>query len=612
LNARTQAGLTFKVIEGLTIDSKIQYEMINSDTKNIYDGSTYTVRATVNYASTWDKATGIVTPNLPLGGFLDQNRNYTTAYNWRNQLNYNKLIAKRHQITVIAGAEVSSMVNQYFSNPRTYGYDNEKLTVGTFPNGIGGSGIYALKNWSGAAQTFAYTNSYTYSTDRYFSMYGNASYTLDSKYTLSGSARTDASNLITDDPKYRFAPFWSVGASWAISKEKFMQGIGWLDRLVVRATYGFNGNVDKSTSFLPLINVTGTQNIYIQDYTATIGSYGNPALRWEKTGTTNLGSDFDFLGGKISGKLDLYNKKGRDLIVGMSIPAVNGTATQKLNMAEMTNKGIELELGTFLNLKGKDIVWTGSFNFSYNKNTIDKLYKATYPAYDLFNGGTTAYVQGFDANTLWSLKYTGVVNKGTDAVPNWQPTVQGKGTDLYDFTAWTPGDGRDYMLDMGSKVAPFAMGLNSTFSVYDFDFSFIVTGKFGHVFNGYNFNYPSMIGGSALPNSLYSEILNSDPMDRVPIPFGKSEPRYYFWDRFYPNLDYRVQNAGHIRMQEINITYNLPRSILNKIGINSAKLFAQGNNLFIIANNKYNEDPEYPLGTIRPQASFTFGLNLGL
>jgi hypothetical protein len=388
--------------------------------------------------------------------------------------------------------------------------------------------------------------------------------------------------------------------------------MGWLDRLVVRATYGFNGNVDKSTSFLPLINVTGTQNIYIQDYTATIGSYGNPALRWEKTGTTNLGSDFDFLGGKISGKLDLYNKKGRDLIVGMSIPAVNGTATQKLNMAEMTNKGIELELGTFLNLKGKDIVWTGSFNFSYNKNTIDKLYKATYPAYDLFNGGTSAYVQGFDANTLWSLKYTGVVNKGTDAVPNWQPTVQGKGTDLYDFTAWTPGDGRDYMLDMGSKVAPFAMGLNSTFSVYDFDLSFIVTGKFGHVFNGYNFNYPSMIGGSALPNSLYSEILNSDPMDRVPIPFGKSEPRYYFWDRFYPNLDYRVQNAGHIRMQEINITYNLPRSILNKIGINSAKLFAQGNNLFIIANNKYNEDPEYPLGTIRPQASFTFGLNLGL
>src|SRR5690554_2009790 len=86
-------------------------------------------------------------------------------------------------------------------------------------------------------------------------------------------------------------------------------------------------------------------------------------------------------------------------------------------------------------------------------------------------------------------------------------------------------DGRDYMLDMGTKVAPYTLGLVNSFKIYDFDVSFIVTGKFGHVFNGFTFNYPSMSGGSALPNRLYSEILNSDPMDRVPIPFDKAEPR---------------------------------------------------------------------------------------
>ncbi|PKO99110.1 MAG: SusC/RagA family TonB-linked outer membrane protein [Bacteroidetes bacterium HGW-Bacteroidetes-8] len=611
LRARAQAGLTFKVIDGLTIDSKIQYEMINNDTKNIYNEDTYTVRSTVNFASTWDKPTGKVTTNLPKGGFLDQSRNNTTAYNWRNQINYNKLFAEKHQISVIAGAEVSDRVYQTFGNPRTYGYDNEKLTVGTFPNGVGGSGVYALKNWTGGAQTFAYTNSYSYSTDRYFSMYGNASYTFDSKYTLSGSARTDASNLITDDPKYRYAPFWSVGASWAITKEEFMKSISWLDRLLIRATYGYNGNVDKSTSFMPLITVTGTQNIYIQDYTASIGSYGNPTLRWEKTGTINLGFDFDMFKGKLYGKLDVYNKKGKDLIVAMSIPAVNGTASQKLNMAEMTNRGIELELGTLMKLKDNDIVWVGNLNFSYNKNKIDNLFKATYAAYDLYGGGTAAYVQGYDANTLWSFKYAGVVDKGVAGSPNWQPVVQGKGEDLYDFTGWTPGDGRDYMLNMGTKVAPFAMGFSSTFKVYDFDISFIVTGKFGHVFNGFSFNYPSMSGGSALPNKLYNEILDSDPMVRVPIPFGKAEPRYYFWDRFYPYLDYLVQNANHIRMQELNITYNMPKFLTSKLGISSAKLYAQANNLFTLSNNKYNEDPEFPLGSLRPQASFTFGLNLG-
>lgn len=609
--ARAQAGLTFKIIDGLTIDSKIQYEMINTDSKNISNEETFDVRSTVNYASTWDKATGKVTTNLPKGGFLDQSRNYETAYNWRNQLNYNMQFAEKHQISFIAGAEISDMVYQYFGNPRTYGYDNDKLTVGTFPNGVGGSGVYTLKDMDGWSQTFGHTNSYSYSTDRYFSMYGNLSYTLDGKYTLSGSARTDASNLITDDPKYRYAPFWSIGASWAISKEEFMQSVDWIDRLLIRATYGYNGNVDKSTSFMPLVSVAGTQNSYIQDYTAYIGSYGNPTLRWEKTGSLNLGFDFDMFKGKLYGKLDVYNKKGKDLIVEMSIPAVNGTASQKLNMAEMTNRGIELELGTSINIKENNIVWRGNFNFSYNKNTIDKLFKATYAAPELFSGGTYAYVQDYDANTLWSFKYAGVVNKGTEAVPNWQPTVQGAGDDKYDFTGWTPGDGRDYMLNSGTKVAPFALGFSNSFKIYDFDVSFLITGKFGHVFKGLSFNYPSMSGGSALPNKLYNEILNSDPMERVPIPFGKSEPRYYFWSRFYPYLDYLVQNANHIRLQELNITYNMPESLVNRIGINSVKIYAQANNLFTLTNNKYNEDPEFPLGSLRPQAYFTFGLNIG-
>ena len=64
-------------------------------------------------------------------------------------------------------------------------------------------------------------------------------------------------------------------------------------------------------------------------------------------------------------------------------------------------------------------------------------------------------------------------------------------------------------------------------------------------------------------------------------------------------------------MQELNITYNLPKTFASKIGISSAKIYAQANNLFTITNNKYNEDPEFPLGSLRPQPAFTFGLNLG-
>ena len=611
INSRLQAGLTFKFMEGLTLDSRIQYELLNVDRKDIYSEESFLVRSTVNRASSWDRATDIITDNLPMGGFLDQSRSYMNSYNWRNQLNFNReFFDGRDFLSFIAGTEVYSIVSETVGNPRTYGYNDETLTVGTFPNGVGGSGDYRLNNWLGSSQTFAYTNSYTYNTDRYFSLFGNASYTINNKYTLSGSVRTDASNLITDDPKYRYAPFWSLGASWALSKEEFMQDADWLDRLMVRTTYGFNGNVDKSTSFMPLINVSSTQNSYIHDYTATVGSFGNPSLRWEKTGSVDLGLDFSMWRGKLFGKVDFYNKKGRDLIVSMSIPAVNGTATQKLNMAEMTNRGVELELGSTARLRGNDIVWRGNVNFSYNFNNIDNLYKATYSANELYSGGTSAYVQGHNANTLWSFEYAGVENRGSESEPNWQPIVQGKDDEIYDFTGWTPGDGRDYMLDMGTKVAPYTLGLVNSFKIYDFDVSFIVTGKFGHVFNGFTFNYPSMSGGSALPNRLYSEILNSDPMDRVPIPFDKAEPRYYFWDRFYPYLDYRVQNAGHIRFQELNVTYNINRNLLQTIGLSSARVYAQANNLFVISNNRYNEDPEFPLGSLRPQPAYTLGINV--
>lgn len=604
LNTRVQGGFTVRFLEGLTFDTKFQYEQYRTDVVNMLNEQTYYVRQLINTTSSWDQSNGKITPNLPKGGIKDQSKTEVRAYNWRNQLNFVRTFADRHAVNVIAGMEVSDRVRETTTYPRTYGYNDETLSVGVFPNGPTGT-----KNWMGNSNgTFAYTNSYGYSTDRYFSLYANAAYTFDEKYTVSGSVRTDASNLITDDPKYRYSPFWSVGLGWQIGKENFMAGADWLDRLNIRATYGYNGNVDKSTSFRPLISVNATQNVYTHDFTATISSFGNPSLRWEKTGTWDVGIDYSVLAGKLYGKIDVYNKMGKDLIASMTIPSVNGTSSQKLNAAKMSNRGIELEIGTRLPIYQKDIVWTGSLNFSYNKNKIQELYKATYAAYDLYGGGTSAYVEGADANSLWVFEYAGVVNRGTETDPNWQPIVKGAGDDVYDFTGWTPGDGRDYMKNAGTMVAPYAMGFSNSFKIYDFNVSFLLTGKFGHKFKRTSFNYPSMSSGKALPNKLYAEVANSTPDQYVPIPFDKAEPRYYFWDRFYPYLDYLVESAAHIRLQEVNISYQMPSRWLSKIGINSLQIYAQGNNLCTWLKNKYKEDPEYPLGTAKPQAAYTFGL----
>lgn len=612
INSRLQTGLKLKLIPGLTFDTRVQYELYNTTTKEYNNENTFAVRSAVNQAATWDQLSNKITLNLPKGGILTQGamntqgmitwpgRSKAETYNFRNQLNFDKRFKEKHEINFVAGSEINSIRTEGYVNPVTYGYNDQTLSVGTLPNGPGGT-FFQIRNWLGNNQTFSYVNGYSYATDRYFSLYGNASYTFNDKYTLSGSVRTDASNLITDDPAYRYAPFWSVGGIWQASKETFLREVSWLDRLAVRATYGYNGNVDKSTSFRPLINMGASPNVYTNDVTATISSFGNPTLRWERTGQWNFAVDYSLLRGKLYGKIDVYNKQGKDLIATLSIPAINGTTSQKLNNAKMYNRGIDIEVGTTQNL-GRGLVWRGNLNFSYNRNRITDLFIANYAASTLVGGGTGAYVEGADANSLWRFKYAGLQNN--------QPMVYGADNNLYDFGAFTPGDGRNYLLNMGSAVAPYTLGFINSFQVYDFNFSFIVTGKLGHKFQRKGFNYPPTWTTRVLPNKKITEVINGDPSQIVPLPQNLIEPRYYFWDRFHQNLSYLIEDASHIRMQEINLSYNLPAGLLNKLKVNRIRFFAQGNDLFTWVANDAGEDPEYPLGTLKPQARVSLGLNV--
>jgi TonB-linked SusC/RagA family outer membrane protein len=614
--ARAQGGFTFKIIDGLTITSQGQYESVSSQTRKYYKEGSYVSRYMVNTSSTWDQTSGKITQNLPKGGILNQIRNQTNVWYVRNQLNLDRTFAERHSVTLVGGSEVSSRVSEYFENPTTYGYDDATLAVGTFPNGPGGT-FAQIKNWLGSNQTFAYVNKFTYATDRFFSLYGNLAYTYDGKYTLSGSARTDASNLITDDPAYRYAPFWSIGGSWQATNEEFMKPITWLDRLNLRLTYGYNGNVDKSTSFRPLLSMSATPDTWTQERNGTVSSFGNPMLRWEKTATWNFGIDYAILGHKLSGKIDLYNKNSTDLIASMSIPAYNGTTTQKLNMGSMLNRGVEVEISMSQPITSdRKITWLGTLTAAYNYNKITSFFKSSYQGYELINMGgsyvTAAYREGYNAQTLWCYEYAGIRNDGTEENPDWQPKIKGKDDDVYGFGSWPPGDGRDYTVNMGTKVAPYVIGFSNEFKIYDFDLQLLFTGKFGHKFMRQSFNYPQA-AGRALANRQYSEIANADPMERVPLPMKDNEDRYYFWDRFYPYLSYLAEDASHVRFREAVLSYNLPSRLMQRAGIARLQLYTQVTNILNIYANSYGEDPEYPRGSLssmKPQPTYTLGLKL--
>ncbi len=115
-----------------------------------------------------------------------------------------------------------------------------------------------------------------------------------------------------------------------------------------------------------------------------------------------------------------------------------------------------------------------------------------------------------------------------------------------------------------------------------------------------------------LPNARITEVLNGDMQKIIPLPQNDVEDRYYFWDRFHQYMNYLVVSANHIRMQEVNLTYNLNKAGLTKLGFQHVQVFAQGNNLFTVYANKYKEDPEYPMGGLRPQPTLTFGVKCSL
>ncbi len=617
-NARMQAGITIKPIKGVSFESSIQYEYFLTQNRSLYDTNSFVVRNTINQNAFWNPGlpsamTTAPILNLPKGQILNQSRTQNVAWNFRNIMRIDKRIGPKGDLNFVAGTEQQSRVAQTFGQPTTYGYNDATLQLGAFPNGPGGSPVngnqngtgvpttLTIRNWQNQTIAFGYTNSFGYTTDRFFSAFGNAAYTHDDKYTLSASVRSDGANFITNDPKYRYNPFWSAGGSWQIWKESFFK-VKFVDRLTLRVTYGYNGNQDRSTSFMPLLSLSSTPNVLTNQFTASFSSLGNPTLRWEKTGTTNVGFDYSLFKGKLFGNINLYQRNGKDLLASIAIPAVNGSTSQFLNNAKMVNKGIEMELGTVMDIT-KNLRWRGNLNFSYNKNRITDLFIAQYNSSSLTARNTASYAVDYNANSLWMYKYMGFNTAG-------QPTVLGPGNVNFDMQSFVPGDARTYLDRTGTMVAPVTLGFMNSFEYKDFNLSFIVTGNFGHVFQRRGFNYPVQwsFASRMLANKFVDEALNTKSSEMLTLPANPTEPRFFFWDRFYSNFSYLSQSASWIRMQEVNLTYNLPKSVLKKTGVTNFRIYLQGNDLFVILANKYGEDPLYALGTLNPRPKTTVGL----
>ncbi|WP_171597337.1 SusC/RagA family TonB-linked outer membrane protein [Marinifilum caeruleilacunae] len=610
-NTRLNAGLNFKIADGIKYSVGMQYAHGSVDVKKRYKEDSYYVRNLVNEYSIADYDAFVAgTPQtisgyqVPKGEMAYLKNIQTRAYLIRNQFSLVKNYGD-HGFNFIAGTELNW--NEAESNDNwLYGYNHEKYTT-DLPSGYTDlNRMYYATNAS-----IPRGGTITFTTNKFFSLYSNMAYTYKDKYTISGSVRTDASNITVKEAKYRYSPFWSIGGSWQLGKEEFAMQYDWLNRAILRATYGVNGNIPMNTAQVPLITYVdgaygfGSYGAGVDH--ATLNDLGNPTLGWEKVKQLNVALDFAVLGNKLFGSIEYYNKKSEDLVAQVSLPSIAGTSSQAFNVAEMTNKGIELNLNANLNIS-KDLSWTPILNFAYNKSMVSKVNVADIPLWQLKY--SAPYVEGYALSPVWSYKLTGEVNEFGI------PLILGKNGVEYPANvniSSTGVNGPDVVWHRGSTIAPYVSSFTNEFKFKGFSLLATVTGKFGHYMYNDSFNYNTRTDAMNFHEDLeYLMDGRADEIGMYPVPTQQISGLTTY-GATSTLLESRVEKADYIRLKEIMLSYTLPKSLVAKIGVNNIKFYTHISNVGLLwtANDK-DIDPEYRKGMnfFKPERTYTLGVNV--
>lgn len=523
---------------------------------------------------------------------------YTTANfqqkNWtlRNQMVFNtKLRDGKDYLSLQAGQEAQEQF-QSTSNATILGYDLELQTYPSIDYYTLGNGI-ANTVPGGRGRLSAKPFSSTENKSRFVSYFALASYTLNGKYSVDASWRTDRSTLIGSSQSAQNKPIWSFGAKWEVIKEKFMKDVTWLNDLGVRATYGITGNSPyagaSSSRDILVIENSGTPPI--PGPGADIDKPANTALNWEATRTINFGINFAVFKSRLSGNLDLYNRKTTDLLAVMMVNPFTSFGSVTGNLGELSNKGAEIGL-TSQNIVSRNFSWSSTLTFSYNYNKLLS-YEAD-PIGLSYAGSkvTSNYLIGYSMSSLFAYRYAGLDNMG-------DPLIKlSDGTTSKEWDVAKPED----IVYMGTTIPKFNGGFSNTFSYKNISLSANLSYSLGHVMRKeLNNFYTGRLTGSA--NSFTGNI-NTLFLDRWKKPGDEltTDVPAYVADidedsrrniDYYNLADVNVVSASYVKLRDISLSYALPKNILKPWGIGSASFFVQATNFLVWTANHEGIDPEY-------------------
>ncbi|KPM33094.1 TonB-dependent receptor plug [Croceitalea dokdonensis DOKDO 023] len=587
---RIQTGLNYKIADGLNVDLSYQYLYNTNLGRELFNENTFFTRNQVNFFSQVDENGQVIENPVPVGSILDTDSRSSLDNTFRAQVNYEKSLNDgQHNINAIAGYEVRKQITE-FNSDRKFGYDDQSLIFNQ-PNFNTryASPIFDGQNLINPGSTVLFNE------NRFLSYYGNAAYSYDSRYTISGSMRLDDTNLFGASDEFRNIPLFSVGLKWNLTNEDFFNS-GFFQNLNLRGTYGSGGNVDRNTSPFLVARQGRDQGSFLNNY-LTIANPPNPTLRLEKTKILNLGLDFSMANGRIYGNVEYYDRQSEDLLARRNISPTLGLESSFLNVAELFNRGFDVDLGLIVVDKA-DFRYDMRILYSQNENRITSVDESNPGEIFLFTQtDANAFVVGEPVDTFFSFRYAGLDRNGNPSFFNENNEIVEVGGDIGAVEA---------LRNEGSRSPNRTGSLTNTFTYKNFSLRVLTTYSGGNRFR-FSQNYDPRFFPTNVPRDFVSrwqqpgdELLTDVP--RVTSPQETSTPLYLYLDESDRNTD----DATNIRLQQVNFTYQFPKELVDKLSMTNFSVSLQADNLKVWNFNKWDVDPFSPLIPIPP----TFSLNL--
>lgn len=510
---------------------------------------------------------------------MSEYQGYTTDWTWTNTLTYKKNWNDVHNLTLLAGTEaIRSRNRQLNGNRNTYFI-------------LGNLDYYYLN-----AGTTNIGNASFGSVGSLFSIFGRADYSFKDRYLLSATVRRDGSSNF--GPNNLYGTFPAGSAAWRVSQEEFMKDVKWITDLKFRAGFGITGN-QRIPPFQYLNQYE--QSIAASSYPFGGGlvngirqtTYNNSDVKWEQAQSLNLGLDFTLLNGVIDGSFDWYDKKTKDMLYRVALPAVSvgGGLAPYVNIGKMSNKGVELSLGYhYGQTDNKPFKFDLGVNFSRNVNKIVSLSPTvSEQIYGFFRSQNTSIIRTGEAiSSFYGYKVLGIYQTQAEvtAGPSYDRARVG-GFKYADIN----GDGTITQADrtiIGSPHPDFLYSFSVNASYKNFDISMFFNGSQGNELYDANRYFTDFgVFAGATSTRVLTAWSPTNTGGTTPSPYANASSFEYASSSYY------VQDGSFFRMKNLQIGYNLPAKKVfgEKIGIEKIRVYIGATNLFTLTKYK-GLDPE--------------------